>query len=148
MKLERKIRGALAATALVSGSLVGGVAAAGPASAATGCASDYSLSWSFPYYDGSGHLAAIGYLYQYSQGACAELVSQGSYSGEGKYMEVQIKSPAPYLVPLITDQGTYAYYAGPITATPGYGSCLVAAFKMNNSSGGTVVNDTETTNCD
>ena len=147
MNVSRKVRSALVAAALAGSSLVGGVGAAAPASASG--ASCPSSNWpliSYPFYDSSGRLAAIGYIQQYDNGGCAYLVAQGIYSGMYKWMDIQIKDvyatgQTGY------DGGHYYYYAGPVSIHPGNGNCLEVWFDMQNSSGNWVVKTTDFTNC-
>jgi hypothetical protein len=137
MKFNHKARASFVALTLLGGTMAGGVALAGPAAAATGCPTSPGASSSWDFYDSSGHLAAIGYLYSDVNSSCAELVSQGAYYGERKWMHVDINDG--FGTTYITDQNYYSYYAGPITG-PGYPVCPEAHFQMDDSSGNQILN--------
>lgn len=147
MKFSHKVRVPLAALAILGGTVAGGVAAAGPAAAAsTACPN----AESFDFYDSSGHLAAIGYYERFGGNGndfCAQLIAQGAYYGESKYMEVDINNGngSKY----ITDGGYYSYYAGPITLQyPGYPACPQVHFQMDDSSGNQILNYAPVRYCD
>lgn len=111
MKLTRFHR-PLTALALVGGALAVVPATAGSAAADTICASGYLTSSSEKFYDNSGHLAAIANLFRYRWGTCADLVAQGVYAGESKYMS--IKTYSDNGTSASSDYGNYRYYAGPV----------------------------------
>ncbi|HET9170957.1 MAG TPA: hypothetical protein VFN97_16085 [Actinospica sp.] len=146
MILNRRTRAAVTALAILGGTMAGGVAAAGPAAAVavSGCPTDGAeVSWNF--YDSSGHLAAIGYLEQDTNGSCAKLVAQGAYYGERKWMDVEINNG--FGTTYIVDHGYYSYYAGPING-PGYPVCAEAYFKMDDSGGNQIVSYQTKIYCD
>lgn len=144
MIFNRKARAAVTALAILGGAMAGGVAAAGPAAAVSGCPTDGAeQSWNF--YDSSGHLAAIGYLEEDTNGSCAKLVAQGAYYGERKWMHVEINDG--FGTTYIVDQGYYSYYAGPIDG-PGWPVCARARFQMDDSGGNQIFNYQTMNNCD
>jgi hypothetical protein len=145
----RKLRSALVATALLSGTLVAGVGAAAPALAASGCPSGYKSIQSYDFYDGSGDLAAIGYAYGYPSDVCTMLVAQGGYYGMDKWMSDGIVDVPGHGTGSIWDNGDYRDYAGPIQISDVYGAnCKVFYFGMQNSSGSWVFNTDRYLGCD
>lgn len=140
MNISRRIRTSFAAAALVAGSLTGVVSAAAPASA-SGASCPSGWIWHGTpqdFYDGSGRLAAIGYVYGYSWGGCAYLVAQGIYSGMYKWMDVQIESDTGQVG---YDGGHYYYYAGPVSASSSSvgDQCMTVWYDMQNSAGNRIV---------
>lgn len=143
MKIHHKSRAAFAALAILGGTMAAGVVSAGPAAAASACPN--ARSWNF--YDSSGHLAAIGYFEDDGTNLCAQLVSQGAYYGERKWMEVDLNDGNGHTY--IVDGKYYYYYAGPVTAPmPGWPVCPQAHFQMDDSGGNQILNYTTHQNCD
>lgn len=101
----------LTALALVGGAVAVVPATAGTAAADSICASGYYNTRSENFYDNSGHLAAVANIFSYQWGTCADLVAQGVYSGESKYMRITTYSDNGTSA---TDSGNYRYYAGPV----------------------------------
>lgn len=108
----------LTALALVAGAFTVIPVTAGAASADSICASGYLTSSSKYFYDDSGHLAAVGNLFRYRWGTCADLVAQGSYYGESKYMSIATYSDNGTSG---SDSGYYSYYAGPVDVSDSVG---------------------------
>ena len=144
----RKIRSALVATALLSGTLVAGVGAASPAFAASGCPSGSKIIQSYDSHDGSGALAAIGYVYDYPSSVCTMLVAQGRYYGMDKWMSDGIVDDPGFGTGSIWDNGDYRDYAGPIQISDVYGAqCKLFYFGMQDSSGSWVFNTYDSLGC-
>jgi len=101
----------LTALALLGGAAAVVPATAGTASADTICASGYYSSASENFYDNSGHLAAVATIFRYRWGTCSDLVAQGVYSGESKYMSITTYSDNGTSA---SDSGNYHFYAGPV----------------------------------
>ena len=149
MTIGRKLRSAVAATALLSGTLVAGVSAAGPASAASGCPSGYYGSQSYNLYDGAGSLAAVGNVYDYSNRVCTMLTAKGRYYGMSKWMSDGITAVPGYGTGSIWDNNYYSYYAGPIQLSDVYGAiCKDFHFGMKDNYGNWVFNTDRTLGCD
>jgi hypothetical protein len=101
----------LTALALVGGAVAVVPATAGTAAADSICASGYYNTRSENFYDNSGHLAAVGSIFSYRWGTCADLVAEGAYVGVSKYMSITTYSDNGTSA---SDAGNYRYYAGPV----------------------------------
>jgi hypothetical protein len=149
MTIGPKLRSAVAATALLAGTLVAGAGAAAPASAASGCPSGYNGSQAYRFYDASGSVAAIGNVYDYPNSVCTTLTAQGRYYGMDKWMSAGITAVPGYGTGSIWDNGYYRYYAGPIQLSDVYGAiCKDFHFGMQDNSGNWVFNTVRTLGCD
>lgn len=123
----------LTALALLAGAVAVVPATAGAASADSICASGYVSSSSKNFYDDSGHLAAVGNLFRYPWGTCADLVAEGTYDGTSKYMSITTYSDNATSG---SDSGYYRYYAGPVNLSDNVdGLCATTRVVMDYPSG-------------
>ncbi|MEU8527091.1 MULTISPECIES: hypothetical protein [Streptomyces] len=121
-----------AVLALAAGSLV--TLPAQPAAAANGCSGTVE-AWN-DWYDSAGRLAAKTYYYDEGANTCVNLVAQGIYYGQSKYMSIKLCDS--YNSGCVSDSGTFLYYAGPVRRPADV--CLWAVSTMKNSAGTTIVN--------
>ncbi|WP_418960596.1 hypothetical protein [Streptomyces tritici] len=131
MTLRARIVQLFAVLALAAGSVV--ALPAQPAAAANGCngTAFASNSW----YDSAGRLAAKTYYHDEGSYMCVNLVAQGIYYGQTKWMSIKLCDS--YNSGCVTDAGYFQYYAGPVRRPEGV--CLWAVSTMKNSSGTTIV---------
>lgn len=139
MKLTRPARRALTGLAVLASAAVAIPVTASTASAADAiCPSGEYTSASENFYDNGGNLAAIAHLYSYRWGTCADLVAQGSYYGQSKYMSISTYSDNATSA---SDSGTYRYYAGPISLNDSVaGLCATTHVVMHYPNGAGMIN--------
>lgn len=139
--LNRRVRRPLTALLLLAGVAAAIPATASTASAADGiCPSGNYAPASENFYDNAGHLAAIATIFRYQWGTCADLVAQGVYYGESKYMSITTYSDNATSA---SDSGYYRYYAGPVSLGDSVGGlCARTHVVMNYPSGAGMINTT------
>ena len=149
MTMTHKLGSALVTAALAVGALGIGVSTATPASAAaSNCPSGYASHQTYDFYDGSGNLAAVGYVFGYRDDVCTDLVARGSYYGQYKWMSDGIIDYPGTGTGSIWDNGYYREYAGPIQISDVYGElCKAFYFGMQDTSGNWIFNTSETVGC-
>ncbi|MEU6883111.1 hypothetical protein [Streptomyces sp. NPDC046712] len=132
MTIRARLVQFFAVFALAVGSVV--TLPAQPAAAANGCNGDL-VAWN-SWYDSAGRLAAKTNYYDEGAYTCVNLVAQGIYYGQSKYMAIKLCDS--YNSGCVSDAGTFLYYAGPVRRPSGV--CLWAVSTMKNSAGTTIVN--------
>ncbi|GAB3964814.1 hypothetical protein GCM10029978_026150 [Actinoallomurus acanthiterrae] len=147
--MKVRLTSGLAALAMTAAALAAVGGSATPASAASGCPSGSYGHQTYNFYDGSGSLAAVGYVYEYSSSVCTMLVAQGRYYGMNKWMSDGITDVPGYGTGSIWDNGYYLYFAGPIQISDVYGAlCKDFHFGMKDNYGNWVFNTGRTLGCD